>query len=374
MSSGAISIYELTWLLKMEEDMKKTRRKFLTVVLILTMALTMSQAAFADSTGLADGDYKIEVSTGENMFKVVDCSLKVKDGKMTAEILLSGTGYYALYKGTADEALASYQAKDESQWIKYEGEKEYTSDSGQTKTGRLYTVPVDSIDEVLKIVSISQKYYDAGNPEKMYYERTLTFDKATLVPADGEYEISVDTGEKMFKVVDAVLKVKDGKMTAVVTLSGTGYTYLYAGQVNDSNTDVLDTVAEEDRIPVKAIVTNDEGKEQAQYEIPVASLDTPLAFGSFSANKQVWYARTMTFQADTLAPVAQDPAPVDPAEPEDPKNDPEQTPQDNAATPDTKDDTDVPKTGDNMGLGLMMLLVVGGAGSAAVFYKKRNVA
>ena len=77
----------------------------------------------------------------------------------------------------------------------------------------------------------------------------------------------------------------------------------------------------------------------------------------------------MTFQADTLAPVAQDPAPVDPAEPEDPKNDPEQTPQDNGTT-----DTNVPKTGDNMGLGLMMLLVVGGAGSAAVFYKKRNVA
>lgn len=224
--------------------MKKTRRKLLTVVLILTMVLTMSQAAFADSTGLADGDYKIEVSTGETMFKVVDCSLKVEDGKMTA----------------------------------------------------------------------------------------------------------------------------------VVTLSGTGYTYLYAGQVNDSNTDVLDTVAEEDRIPVKAIVTNDEGKEQAQYEIPVASLDTPLAFGSFSANKQVWYARTMTFQADTLAPVAQDPAPVDPAEPEDPKNDPEQTPQDNAATPDTKDDTDVPKTGDDMGLGLMTLLAIGGAGSAAVFYKKRKIA
>ena len=173
----------------------------------------------------------------------------------------------------------------------------------------------------------------------------------------------------MFKVVDAVLKVKDGKMTAVVTLSGTGYTYLYAGQVNDSNTDVLDTVAEEDRIPVKAIVTNDEGKEQAQYEIPVASLDTPLAFGSFSANKQVWYARTMTFKADTLTPVAQDPAPVDPVEPEDPKNDSDQTSQDNGTT-----DTNVPKTGDNMGLGLMMLLVVGGAGSAAVFYKKRNVA
>ena len=124
------------------------------------------------------------------------------------------------------------------------------------------------------------------------------------------------------------------------------------------------SVAEEDRIPVKAIVTNDEGKEQAQYEIPVASLDTPLAFGSFSANKQVWYARTMTFKADTLTPVAQDPAPVDPVEPEDPKNDSDQTSQDNGTT-----DTNVPKTGDNMGLGLMMLLVVGGAGSAAVFYR-----
>ena len=59
--------------------MKKTRRKLLTVVLILTMVLTMSQAAFADSTGLADGDYKIEVSTGETMFKVVDAVLKVKE-------------------------------------------------------------------------------------------------------------------------------------------------------------------------------------------------------------------------------------------------------------------------------------------------------
>ena len=41
---------------------------------------------------------------------------------MTAEILLSGTGYYALYKGTADEA-PGFTAKDESQWIKYEGKK-----------------------------------------------------------------------------------------------------------------------------------------------------------------------------------------------------------------------------------------------------------
>ena len=63
----------------------------------------------------------------------------------------------------------------------------------------------------------------------------------------------------------------------------------------------------------------------------------------------------MTFKADTLTPVAQDPAPVDPVEPEDPKNDSDQTSQDNGTT-----DTNVPKTGDNMGLGLMMLLVVGG--------------
>lgn len=37
------------------------------------------------------------------------------------------------------------------------------------------------------------------------------------------------TGAAMFKVVDCKLTVKNGLMSAVITLSGTGYDYLYMG-------------------------------------------------------------------------------------------------------------------------------------------------
>ena len=52
---------------------------------------------------------------------------------------------------------------------------------------------------------------------------------AESAPADGLYSISVSSSTKMFKVVDCALRVEDGRMTAVLTLSGTGYGYVFAG-------------------------------------------------------------------------------------------------------------------------------------------------
>ena len=43
------------------------------------------------------------------MFKITDCKIKVKNGKLTATITLSGTGYDRLFLGTKEEAL---KAKD----------------------------------------------------------------------------------------------------------------------------------------------------------------------------------------------------------------------------------------------------------------------
>lgn len=44
----------------------------------------------------------------------------------------------------------------------------------------------------------------------------------TPTAADGTYSIEVETGAAMFKVVDCKLTVKNGLMSAVITLSGTG--------------------------------------------------------------------------------------------------------------------------------------------------------
>ena len=51
-----------------------------------------------------------------------------------------------------------------------------------------------------------------------------------VVPADGIYKVNnVVSSSAMFRVVGCTLTVKNGKMSAVLTLSGTGYDYLYLG-------------------------------------------------------------------------------------------------------------------------------------------------
>ena len=46
---------------------------------------------------------------------------------------------------------------------------------------------------------------------------------------DGEYDVEVKSSSSMFKITDCRLTVKDGEMTAVLTMSGTGYTQLVYG-------------------------------------------------------------------------------------------------------------------------------------------------
>ena len=46
---------------------------------------------------------------------------------------------------------------------------------------------------------------------------------------DGTYSVSGDCSSKMFHVTDCQLTVKDGEMTAVMTMSGTGYRCIYLG-------------------------------------------------------------------------------------------------------------------------------------------------
>lgn len=120
-----------------------------------------------------------------------------------------------------------------------------------------------------------------------------TPDLAGGVPEDGTYSIEVYTGASMFKVVKAVLTVKDGKMSAVVTLSGQGYDYLYMGTASDAQTD------KDAWIPaVKA------ADGTYTYAVPVESLDKALVAASHSSSKDQWYDRTMTFKSETIKKIS----------------------------------------------------------------------
>ena len=94
------------------------------------------------------------------MFKVVDCKLTSKDGKMSAVLTLSGTGYGYLYMGTKEEAAQA----DPSSWIPY------VVDSNEKYT---YTVPVEALDKGISVAAYSTK-------NKIWYDRILTFKSETL--------------------------------------------------------------------------------------------------------------------------------------------------------------------------------------------------
>lgn len=107
---------------------------------------------------------------------------------------------------------------------------------------------------------------------------------------DGTYNIKVKSSSSMFKIIDCELTVSGGKMTAVMTLSGTGYEKLFLGtrEKADNATDSQFSYFTE----------TDEGKYC--YKIPVEALDKEISCAGFSIRKQKWYDRTLVFKADTL--------------------------------------------------------------------------
>lgn len=230
-----------------------------------------------------DGSYnKIEVDSDSKMFNVVDCKLVVKAGKLTAILTLSGTGYGYLYKGTAGEAAAA----DKSTWIPF------VEDASGKYT---YSLPLDSLEE--KVVDVAA--YSIKNAK--WYDRKLTFDFSNMdriypTAEDGTYTIDVDSSASMFRVVACKLTVKNGLMTAVLTLSGTGYDYLYVGTGAEAEN-------ADSKLWVPFVVNADGGYD---YTIPVTALDKKIAVAAHSIKNKKWYDRELTFKYDTLQKINDD--------------------------------------------------------------------
>lgn len=245
-----------------------------------------------------NGIYSGTAETGAQMFKVVAVELTVKDGDMKAKITLSGVAYDYLYMGTPEEAAAA----DKSAWIAGIGTADYTTDDGQTKTGMQYEIPVAALDQPLTVASHSEK-------RDKWYARTITIASASLkktsdLPADetnkiadGIYEATAETGAAMFKVVKVKLTAKDGKMTALITLSGAGYNYLYLGTAADAAADESAWIASKGK---GEYTLNGETKTGLQFEIPVEALDQGLAVAAHAVKSGKWFDRTITIASSSL--------------------------------------------------------------------------
>ena len=107
---------------------------------------------------------------------------------------------------------------------------------------------------------------------------------------EGVYNIDVKSSSSMFKIVNCDLNVSDGEMTAVMTLSGTGYEKLFMGTGEDAI-----NVSDEEYI---YFVEDSEGKYT--YTVPVKALDMDIDCAAWSIRKQTWYDRVLVFKSDTL--------------------------------------------------------------------------
>jgi len=107
---------------------------------------------------------------------------------------------------------------------------------------------------------------------------------------DGTYSIDVASSSSMFKIVSCELTVKEGKMTAVMTMSGKGYLKLYMGTGEEAV-----AASDDDCIP---FVENENGEHT--FTVPVEELDKAVDCTAFSKNKEKWYDRTLVFKADKI--------------------------------------------------------------------------
>lgn len=116
---------------------------------------------------------------------------------------------------------------------------------------------------------------------------------------DGDYEISVNSSSSMFKIVNCVLHVADGKMTADMTMGGTGYLYVYMG-----------TGEEAARADEKEYIPFQETEAGHVFTVPVEGLNLPVDCAAFSKNKEKWYDRQLAFVAGSLPLEAYKEAPM----------------------------------------------------------------
>lgn len=107
---------------------------------------------------------------------------------------------------------------------------------------------------------------------------------------DGTYEVTVDSSSSMFNITSCLLTVEDGEMTAVMTMGGTGYLYVYMGTGEEA--------AEADSSDFISYEENEDGTHS--FTVPVEALDFGISCAAFSKNKEMWYDRTLVFRADSL--------------------------------------------------------------------------
>ena len=277
-----------------------------------------------DGNTYDDGNYSLEIESSYKMFKIIESRAEVKGDRMMVTIRTSSGNYPYLYIGhKEDEVKEPVIAGTPNEEDGYNFTFEVPASAMGTQ---LSVVPGKALDNwytgkdvTLTLPAVLEKEPEVS-PEPTP-EPTPEPGEETGSLEDGSYQTGVESSSGMFKVVDCVLTSKGGQMSAVITLSGTGYDKLYMGTAADA-----EKASESEYI---SYVTDSEGRYT--FTVPVAALDTGIAVAAHSVKKDLWYDRTLTFQSEGMEKIEDLTDPDPGTDPENPGGD-TQEPGDNPGT------------------------------------------
>lgn len=107
--------------------------------------------------------------------------------------------------------------------------------------------------------------------------------------ADGTYAIEAASNSQYFKIAKAELIVKNGEMSAKITIPSMSYLYVYMGTSKDAA-----GAKDSEKIGFKEV------NKQTVFTVPVEALDKPIDMAAFSKARKKWYDRKVVFDASSL--------------------------------------------------------------------------
>lgn len=291
-------------------ESEKVLPEVLTDIALMTDGDETENTANKDTVPSSDVQLMKADGSTFSMFIVSQSTVTVKGDNIEVFISTDNTGYNKLYLGSKDD-----EVKDPviSGVEKSNGGWEFT-----------FTIPLEKKGTNIPVCLGSKKgtWYTKADLVLTIPDVKVTDPDSTPTPTptpvpgteleNGVYNApTVTTNASMFKVVNCQLTSKNGKLTAEIALSGTGYDYLYMGTGEEAATDSSKWIS----YTVKDVLNNQTGNMESKYvyEIPVSALDTPISVAAHSSSKNLWYDRTITISSEGLTKTGD--LPTDPTKP-----------------------------------------------------------
>ena len=232
-----------------------------------------------------------------------ESSVSINGDQATITWVAQAARYDKLYIGNPQDSnevkeANAIEAKDRSDIAS--GYKSFTFTLPVTELGKEFSYSVRDIKDGTWTTSDARAYINGilektGELPTPDPDPTPDPNPGVVVPENGIYKVNnVTSSSSMFNVVDCKLTSKNGKMSAVLTLSGTGYGYLYMGTKEEA--------AKADSSSWISFVTDNNGKYT--YTVPVEALDKGINVAAYSTKNKIWYDRILTFKSETVKKIS----------------------------------------------------------------------